>query len=286
MNNDFEILAIMESHADQFSACERALAEKLMAVAASDLDDDENEQSEILQIEQGVGVVTIKGMLTNNNSWLNKYFGLVAYDEIRKASLQAVESGVGGVMYHIGSPGGRVAGMNGAAELISSLPVPTLAFSEEMMASAALFLGIQADHVYAGDFASVGSVGVVSVSADMSEKYKKEGIRPIRYRSGDLKMAGHPAFKPTDKEGKYMQEQVMLLADKFYNIVSEARGIPVPMLDSLDITSGRTFIGEQAHAVGLVDGILTFDDAFLKIAGLAKKNIDSRTKQPVPYGRL
>jgi ClpP class serine protease len=48
------------------------------------------------------------------------------------------------------------------------------------------------------------------------------------------------------------------------------------MLENLDITSGRTFIGAQTQQVGLVDGILSFDQAFAKISDLAKKNIESR----------
>ena len=115
---------------------------------------------------------------------------------------------------------------------------------------------------------------------------KKDGIKAKRFRSGDLKQAGHPYFKMTDKEDRYMQEQVMLYAEKFYNIVSEGRGIPRPLLESLDITSGRTFIGGQAQSVGLIDGITNFDAAFVKIAGLAQKNIDSRNTNPVTYGKF
>lgn len=83
-------------------------------------------------------------------------------------------------------------------------------------------------------------------------------------------------FKMTDKEKAYMQEEVDTYAEKFFNIVSQARGIPRPALDALDITSGRSFIGQKSVDVGLVDSIMNFDQAFIKISDLAKKNIDSR----------
>lgn len=283
MKRSYELLAIQEAYEDQFLSTEASLLDKLAMGGASE---DEPEISRLLQVQDGVGLIEIRGMLTNVNSWLNRYFGLVSYDEIREATAQALEKEVGGIMYLIASPGGRVAGMNGAAELISSLPVPTLAYAEEKMASAALFLGIQADHVVAGDFAEVGSVGIVATVMDYSEQLKKAGVSAVRFRSGDLKQVGHPAFKMTDKEKKYMQEQVDLYANKFFDIVTDARGIPRPMLESLEITSGRTFIGQQALSVGLVDSIASFDQAFLKIAGLAKKNIDSRNKGTVRYGSL
>ena len=279
----YSYLAIAEGYEDKFEA---ALAQLEARLATSDHQEEEDEQSDLLQVHSGVGVVEIKGMLTDRNSWINSWFGLVAYDEIRRATLRAVEAGVGGIMYLVDSPGGKVSGMNGAAELISSLEIPTLTYTESTMASAALFLGIQSDHVLAGDFAEVGSVGVVATVMDYSEALKKDGIKAKRFRSGDLKQAGHPYFKMTDKEDRYMQEQVMLYAEKFYNIVSEGRGIPRPLLESLDITSGRTFIGGQAQSVGLIDGITNFDAAFVKIAGLAQKNIDSRNTNPVTYGKF
>ena len=280
------MLAIARGFEEKFYAAEAMQMAKLAELAAAGNDLEEDDLSPILQIQDGVGVVEVRGMLTNVNSWYNQYIGMVAYDEIRKATIQAVDSGVGAMLYLYASPGGRVAGMHGCAELISSLTIPTMTFAEEYMASAALFLGIQADQVFAGDFSEVGSVGVIQTSMDYSEQMKKNGISAKRYRSGDLKQAGNPMFKLSAKEDKYLAEQVMLYAEKFYNIVSAARGIPRPMLDSLDITSGRTFIGEQAKTVGLVDGILTFDASFLKIAGLAQKNIDSRTQRTVTYGSL
>jgi len=283
MIKDYEVLAISRAWEDRFFTTDSALKAQLQT---SGKDEDDEDTSYILQVQDNVGLIEIKGMLTNSNHYYNKWFGMLAYDEIRKATFQAIEAGVGGMMYLVSSPGGRVSGMQPVAELISSLPVPTLTYTDEQMASAALFLGIQSDHVYAGDFAEVGSVGVLATVMDYSEAMKKEGISAKRFRSGDLKAVGDPRFKMSAKEEKYMAEQVMLYAEKFYGIVAEGRGMPRPMLDSLEITSGRTFIGAQAETVGLVDGITTFDKAFAKIAGLAKKNIDSRDRRTVPYGSL
>ena len=273
-----ELLAITSGFEDRLLAAEDRM---MAAVEAMGAKVDEEEMSSILQINGDVGVIEIRGMLTNVNSWINKYLGLVAYDEIRLATAQALDAGVGGLMYLIASPGGRVAGMDGAAELISSVPVPTLAFAEETMASAALFLGIQAEHVLAGRVANVGSVGVMMKIMDYTEKMKKDGIKAERIRSGDLKAPGDPLFKLTAKERELLEGQVMTMAEMFFNVVSEARGIPRPMLDQLDITTGRTFIGEQALQAGLVDSLATFDEAYLKIAGLAKKNVDSRKNRAV-----
>ena len=272
-----EMLAIAAGYEEKLEAAESQLMlSTLDLIKASSDDDEENDGSYILQMQDGVGVIEIRGMLTNINTPWNRYFGVLAYDEIRNATIQALEEGAGSLMYLISSPGGRVSGMNSAAELMSSVPVPTMSYTDDSMHSAAYFLGSQSDSVYAGDFASVGSIGVIATLMDYSEAMKKNGVKAVRFRSGDLKQAGNPMFKLSDKEHKYLQEQVDLYAQKFFNIVSEARGIPLPMLENLDITSGRTFIGAQTQQVGLVDGILSFDQAFAKISDLAKKNIDSR----------
>jgi signal peptide peptidase SppA len=273
-----EILAIKEAFIDDFYAAEAAI------MARAGEDHDEEESSRLLQTVDNIAIVSIKGSLTNTNSWINRYFGMTSYDEIRQAVIEGLETAEA-MMFHVASPGGRVAGMADLANFISSLPIPTVTFTDETMASAALFLGIQADHVYADSFSEVGSVGVILNYMDYTEKMKKEGVKAVRFRSGDLKQAGSPYFKLTDKETKYLAEQVDLYAEKFFGIVSEARGIPRPMLDSLEITSGRTFIGEQALQAGLVDSMMTFDGAVAKTMELAKKNVDKKRPGNVLYGQ-
>jgi protease IV len=277
-----EILAIAEQYVEKFYASEQAVFSRLLAGPMND-DDDEEDKSDLIQYVDNIAVVSIRGALTDSSSWINSLFGLIAYDDIRQAIIEGIENQVEGMMFHIGSPGGKVAGMADLGNFIASLPIPTVTFSDAQMASAALFLGIQADKVYADSFADIGSVGVVMNIMDYSEQLKKDGVKPRRYRSGDLKQAGSPFFKPSDKEEKYLMEQVMLYAEKFFNLVSTARGIPRPLLDSLDITSGRTFIGEQALQVGLVDDIVTFDQAVAKTMELAKKNVDKNRPRTVIY---
>jgi signal peptide peptidase SppA len=263
-----EILAINSAYADKLLAAEAAV------VTAGPYDKEEKDGSHLLQMVDKVGIVNVGGMLINTDSPWNRIFGLVSYNEVRDATIEALESGAEGLLYHFDSPGGRVSGMADLGNFISSLPVPTVSFTDSRMLSAAYFLGIQADSVYGDSFSETGSVGVVQMIADMSKMYSDMGIKFTRFRSGDLKQSGNPMFKLTDKEVKYLQGQVDTYAEKFFNIVSEARGIPRPMLDQLDITSGRTFIGEEAVAVGIVDSIMSFDAAVMETMRLAQKSID------------
>jgi signal peptide peptidase SppA len=277
-----ELLAIAEAHVDRYYHL-LELAE-IKAAEAHSGGSDEPRESRLIQYFENVAVISIKGQLTDTTAWYNDWLGMTSYDEIREACIQAEEK-ASAVLFHHGSPGGVVSAMADCANFISNMSIPTVAFTDSMMASASLFLGLQADYVFADGFAEVGSVGVLMSGYDRSEMLKKEGLKPWRIRSGDLKQTGNPNFKLSDKELTYLEEKVMYTAELFYNIVSEARGIPRPMLDQLDITSGRTFIGAQALQVGLIDQVTTFDQALAHTVGLAKKMLDKNKKTSLMFGQ-
>jgi signal peptide peptidase SppA len=268
MEIQHQILAIAESSFIRFVNMEAALDLKLMEACSTDV---EEEGSRLLSIHDNVALIEIKGMLVNRDSWLNRYFGAISYNEIRQACIEAMEAGASAVVFNIDSPGGNVAGLADTANLISNMGVKTLSFTSSAMCSAAYFLGCQTDKVYADTFAEVGSVGVVVKMYDRSKHLADMGIKPLRFRSGKLKAVGDPDFKMSKEELNYVQDKVLKYASKFYDIVSDARGMPLPVMEKAGITSGKTFIGEEAKDVNLVDGIHTFDEVMLKAFTLAKE---------------
>lgn len=271
-----EILALHSSHVDAFFRAEEEVMKA--ALGREEPVTKEKEVSHLVQFIDNIALVQVSGMMTNKDSWVNQYLGLVSYNEIRQGLVDAIENGAEGILIHIDSPGGRVAGVGDLASFISSLPVPTVTYTDSLLASAAYLTGLQSDYVYADGFAEVGSVGVIAVVADASKMYSDLGVKFHRFRSGDLKQVGDPRFSLSKKETEYLSETIDTFAEKFFNIVAEGRGMPRPMLDNLDITSGRTFIGETAVAVGLVDMIMSFDQAVAKTLDFAQKSIDKKSK--------
>ncbi len=276
---DYDILAISDSHIDRLFQAEENVTHKM----AFGEDSPEENRSRLLTISDGVAVISIIGSLTNIHSYWNRFYGVVAYSEITEAVAQAVDEGVGAIMFEIDSPGGRVSGMADCAAYISGLDIDTYAFTGAGMASAAYFLGCQCDSVYCDSFAEVGSVGVKISWLDYSRYLKEAKIDPVRFRSGDLKAVGDPKFKLTEKEAKHIEAQVETYAQKFFDIVSEARGMPVLVMEKLDITSGRTFIGEEAWGVNLVDGIKTFNEVLALAYNSATKELDKRNTNSVLF---
>lgn len=257
------IVACKEEFIASLLQAEAAVFDKIASSDKNEDDEDKKESSHIMQVVDGVAIIEIKGKLTSSDSWINKYFGLLSYNEIRKAFSEAYEdSEVNYILEDYDTPGGHVGQMKETADFMESVGKhkPRTAFVGSMAASAGYYLAKNADNIVTTEMSEIGSIGVVQMTLEYSEMLKKEGIKPTIIRSGDLKMVGNPLEKLSSKSKKYFQEQVDYMADQFFNSVQTARGISPEVMEHNDITSGRTYIGEQAVQVGLADEINTFDD--------------------------
>ena len=64
--------------------------EKSIEIKASDYDDDDDEKPHLLEVHGNVGVISVKGPLTNSDSFWNRLFGITSYNDIRAAVIAAV----------------------------------------------------------------------------------------------------------------------------------------------------------------------------------------------------
>ncbi len=266
MKKQYIPLAILESLGAEFLEAE-ARAQDAMS------SNSEPPESDLLTMFEGIGIVDVKGKLTNRDSFFNSWFGLVSYNQIRQAAVEAVELGANAILLEVDTPGGAVSGMRDMSNFIETLAVPTVAHTAGTMASAGYFLGASCDHCYADDMAEVGSVGVVMQHMEMTSALKKQGVKVDVIRSGNKKAIGGPYEKLSAENRKYLQDQVDTYAGKFFEFVSEKRGIPMPALGA--IKEGGTFIGEEALQAGLVDKIMSFDAALAETINLAAAHVES-----------
>lgn len=269
---DFDILAIQGSYADRFAGAIAAASGARM----SDYSEGEEDLSYILSITDNVAVINIKGMLTKaDSSWL-RYYGLLSYAEIQRAIFQAVDKGVASILFDFSTPGGDVTGMMDIVELMSNIPVPTVGHASGNCCSAGYFCAMQLNHLYSSLLSEVGSIGVLVKTYDVSKMNEQYGIKVERFRSGSLKAVGDPDFSLTKEEKDYVSNQVAYMANVFFDAVSDARGLPRTALDKLGVTSGRTFFGEDAVRIGLVDKVQSFEKSMLKAYELAANYLDKK----------
>lgn len=228
--------------------------------------------------QDSVGVITIKGPLVNRDSWINAFLGVTSYADIRRAMVHAAESpDVKSILLDVDSGGGAVSGMFDTAELIKSIDKvkPVHAFTDGVMASAALALGVSGRKVGASRTAVVGSLGVLATHMEYSEALKKEGVGATVLRAGKYKALVNSIEPLTSDAKAQAMEQLQATYDVFLEHVRDQRE-PKATLDSFDKRAGqgREFVGESAVKAGLVDQVTSFDKF---MGGLLKRGVATKT---------
>lgn len=285
--HDKLVLACHESYIADFLRREAAAEEHtadLLRSGNQAKDEDEDEGSYIVQKQGNIAIVEIKGRLTNSDRSYNRYLGLLSYAEIQRAYAQIAEDDeIEYILEDYDTPGGTVAMMAETEEIMRSVGriKPRQGFVGSMAASAGYYLIRGCDSIVASSMAEVGSIGVMQVTMDMVKMYEEFGIGLHVIKSGDLKAAGNPFEKMTDEQEKYLASQVNYLAGMFYEAVAGDRAMNIADMSEAGITSGRTFIGQQALRCGLVDKIGGFNEVFLELANRRKSDINAPNSQTI-----
>ena len=167
------------------------------------------------------------------------------------------------ILLHIESPGGYLNGLADFADDVrrAGYDKPVVAFIDDLGASAAYWIASQANAVYANQAAEVGSIGVYSIVMDSSAWVAEQGIRMHIIRSGEHKGVGEMGIAISEENLTALQEVVDRHFEMFLSAVSAGRAGSGPDADSLRaIADGRVFVGRDALAMNLIDGVGNFSD--------------------------
>jgi len=209
-----------------------------------------------LQVVDGIAKINISGVLLKSvPGWARLFgFNVTGYDEITEQIAEAVaEKTVTAIELIVSSPGGMVAGVEGAASAIYNARgiKPVTAVVEDLAASGAYWLASQAQTISAGRTAEIGSIGVYSVYIDWTGAEEKAGIKIIVIRSGEHKAMGWD--KITESQISAVQEIIDGLADQFVAAVAGGRGKSKDDIGKL--ATGRLWLAEAARDAGLIDTV-------------------------------
>jgi protease IV len=202
-----------------------------------------------------VGVVRIDGEITQASP--------ASADRVVPALRRAFESPrVKAVILAIDSPGGSPGEAERIYRAMESLRAehgkPVVAVISSVGASAAYMIALHADKIYAGDYSLVGSIGAVLAGWDFHRAAERLEISQRLYASGPLKAMLSP-FQPTtaaaDAKARILTEG---LGQAFVAEVRKLRG--ARLSDGADIATGEVWLGADARALGLVDGIGTLEE--------------------------
>ena len=219
----------------------------------------------MVDVQDGVAVITIQGSLVSGSSGYMRMFGVVGYADIQEALLQAVsDKSAKSILLNIDSGGGAVAGVNDASKLVAEVNKvkPVVTYTGGMMASAALWLGSSASKMYSSETAITGSLGVLMVHASRARQLENDGIKVTVIRAGKDKALMNPYEDLTDKALEDAQAKADALYDVFLSHVADSRGMSLTAADAA-FGQGREFVGKQAVKAGLIDEVGSLTDAFM-----------------------
>jgi ClpP class serine protease len=209
-----------------------------------------------------VAIVDIRGPLhTHDDGWCD------SYEAVRARVAEACESTAPIVVMRIDSPGGDAAGCFDAARALRASARDAnkllIAFVEGKACSASYALAAAADTIVLGQSGIVGSIGIISTRMDVSEMNAARGMRVQLVTSGARKADGNPDQPITESELKATQTLVDSMAQVFFDLVAELRGIDA---ESVAALQAGVFHGAGAVSVGLADRVQSFDEMLAAFA--------------------
>lgn len=210
-----------------------------------------------------VAVIPIHGTIAHRMSGMSASSGGASIDLIGATFRAAMaDPSVSSILFDIDSPGGTVTGVQELADDIYAArsTKPIVALVNGMAASAAYWLASQADEIVSIPSGSAGSIGVFTAHQDLSEMMAKAGIKTTLISAGKYKLAGHPFAPLPPEEEAVLQERVDAMYSIFVKQVARGRGVsPADVRNGYG--QGRALTGSEAKAAGLVDRIVTVEEA-------------------------
>lgn len=212
-----------------------------------------------------VAVIELQGTLMKHASSVTSSTSTIrARQAIRSA---ADNPAIGGILLHIDSPGGTVAGTQDLADDVAAANArkPVYAVAEDLCASAAYWVGSQASKLYASNSTTlVGSIGTLLAMYDLSGMAEKEGVEALVFKTGPIKGAGLPGAAITQEQREYFQGLVNSIQPHFDAAVKSGRGMTSAQLDA--VKTGGVFLANAAKGKRLIDGIQSADATLRELA--------------------
>lgn len=209
----------------------------------------------------GIGHVWIQEALIDQYPPVYEKLGMITrYSTIQSEAETLIASGAKGMLFHVDSPGGTVAGCAECADFISSIEIPTIGYASGLACSAAYKLISSCNTVIASKTAQVGNIGSIMSWADCTEFWREMGIemKALTSEGATLKSTFH--LEPNAEQLAFLQESLNESGKAFRDHVTAARAKAGVTLDE-EVFRAGWYSGDRALELGLVDDISSVDEA-------------------------
>lgn len=174
------------------------------------------------------------------------------------------------VILDIESPGGSPVQSDLIATMIRThadrAGVRVHAVIREVGASGGYWLACAADEIHANPMSIVGSIGVVGGGFGFPELLSRFGIQRRLYTAGRNKARLDPFSPEKPEDVVFVKDLMEKLHVRFTHWVRSRRGQRL-RADSDALFDGGFVLGEQALALGLIDGFETIEDLVRQLGG-------------------
>ncbi|HDW8058985.1 TPA: S49 family peptidase [Yersinia enterocolitica] len=220
----------------------------------------------------GIARIPITGTLVQKLGTLRPYSGMTGYDGIRVSFLTAMnDSEVKAICLDIDSPGGEVAGCFDLVDEIYAArgEKPIWAILSESAYSAAYALASAADRIIVPRTGGVGSIGVIVMHVDWSQRIKSDGVQVTIITFGSRKAESNPYEALSKEAQKAIQSDVDEMGRLFVSTVSRNREIAERTIRD---TEAACYLAADGVQLGLADQVASPDAAFRDLLKLVGEN--------------
>ncbi|HAT1820140.1 TPA: S49 family peptidase [Legionella pneumophila] len=200
--------------------------------------------------KEHIGLIDINGEIADSSS--------ASADNFTKGIEKAYKSkGLKALIVRINSPGGspvQAEYIYNVLQYYKSIKpnIKTYAVCVDMCASAAYYVAVGTDEIYASPASMVGSIGVLYNGFGFVDAMQKLGISRRLQTSGVNKAFLDPFSPTTEFQKEKLQTMLDIVHKQFITRVKEGRGNRLKINE--ETFSGLFWTGEQALANGLIDG--------------------------------
>jgi signal peptide peptidase SppA len=229
-------------------------------------------------VRDGVLRIPVKGALLNDFPWQLGSWA-TGYDYILAAMKRGMgDSAVKGIALVIDSPGGMVAGNFDLVDRMFAMrgKKPIKAYAMEYAYSAAYSIASVADSITVSRSGGVGSVGVVTMHIDVSERMNQAGYKVTFIFAGKHKVDGN-AYEPLPEDVKArIQSRIDATYNEFASIVARNRGLTEAEVKA---TEAMCYSPTEALDVKFADAIGSLDDEITAFAATLKNEDENMAEQ-------
>lgn len=216
-------------------------------------------------------IVPIRGYIHKEVTWSSLYGRTTSTAALTVAfRALAADDDVTGVVLQVNSGGGSVRGLELARrELIKLRDVkPVLSLADDVMASAAYYLGSAANAVHVTPSSCVGSIGTIITFQNYAEALKAAGITNVTVRSTKFKNIANQAEPITPIAIEELTRTVTKYHNDFLSALTE--NLDITLERAQEMADGRTHEGTEAVEAGLASGEASVDELVARLEAQAE----------------